>query len=135
MFMKITIALEELAIFAACIAVFATLDFAWWWFPALLLVPDVGMFGYLFGPRAGAVTYNSFHHRAVPIGLGALGILLALPALQLAAVIGMAHISMDRMLGYGLKTTEGFRHTHLGEIDGRSGEASRFLLFRTAKKR
>jgi hypothetical protein len=26
------------------------------------------------------------------------------------------HIAVDRALGYGLKTTEGFQHTHLGPI-------------------
>ncbi|WP_240639249.1 DUF4260 family protein [Micromonospora ureilytica] len=26
------------------------------------------------------------------------------------------HIAVDRALGYGLKTTEGFEHTHLGRM-------------------
>ncbi|MGM0559280.1 MAG: DUF4260 domain-containing protein [Myxococcota bacterium] len=114
--MKKLIGLEELAIFAACIVAFTTLDFAWWWFPALLLVPDVAMAGYLFGPRAGAVAYNIAHHRALALAVGVVGVLLAAPGLQLAGVVMFAHISMDRMLGYGLKTTRGFKHTHLGPI-------------------
>ena len=115
--MKRIIALEELAIFAACIAAFTTMDFAWWWFPALLLVPDVAMAGYLFGPKVGAVSYNMVHHRAVALAVGAAGVAIASPALQLVGIIGMAHISMDRMLGYGLKTMEGFEYTHLGRLN------------------
>ncbi len=116
--MKKLIAFEELAIFLACIAGFATLDFAWWWFPALLLAPDIAIIGYAFGRRVGAVTYNIAHHRALALAVGAAGVLIASPALQLAGLVMFAHISMDRMLGYGLKTFDGFRSTHLGSIGG-----------------
>jgi hypothetical protein len=44
---------------------FSRLDFAWWWFPALLLLPGIGMIGYMAGPTIGAYTYNFFHHRVV----------------------------------------------------------------------
>jgi hypothetical protein len=30
--------------------------------------------------------------------------------------IWLAHIGMDRALGYGFKSPEGFRHTHLGLV-------------------
>lgn len=116
--MKKLIAFEELAIFLACIVVFGTLDVSWWWFPALLLAPDIAMLGYVFGPRAGAVAYNTVHHRAVAVSVGVVGLLVAMPALQLAGLVMFAHISMDRMLGYGLKTFDGFRSTHLGSIGG-----------------
>jgi len=38
------------------------------------------------------------------------------------AMICMAHIGIDRALGYGLKYSEGFGFTHLGRIGKRSAE-------------
>jgi len=38
------------------------------------------------------------------------------PALQLVAAILIAHVGMDRMLGYGLKLPSSFQDTHLGRI-------------------
>jgi hypothetical protein len=111
--MKTLLVLEEVAIFVACIVAFAATEWAWWWFPALLLVPDVGMLGYLAGPRFGAATYNLVHHRAVAIGVGVFGLWLAVPVVQLAGLIMIAHISMDRALGFGLKYPDDFGHTHL----------------------
>ena len=35
------------------------------------------------------------------------------------ALIWIAHIGMDRLLGYGLKYPSGFRDTHLGAIGRR----------------
>jgi hypothetical protein len=32
------------------------------------------------------------------------------------SLVWFAHIGMDRLLGYGLKHTSGFRDTHLGRI-------------------
>jgi hypothetical protein len=36
--------------------------------------------------------------------------------LQLGGIILFGHSSMDRMFSYGLKTFQGFKFTHLGEI-------------------
>lgn len=114
--MKAIIKLEELALFLLGIYVFSQLDYAWWWFPALFLLPDVGMLGYLLGTKAGAAVYNFFHHKAVAIFAFMAGIYLENGAWQLAGVILFSHASFDRMLGYGLKYAEGFKFTHLGKI-------------------
>ena len=50
-----------------------------------------------------------------------LGSWLASPAIQLAAAILIAHVGMDRALGYGLKLPSAFQDTHLGRI-GRARE-------------
>jgi hypothetical protein len=42
--------------------------------------------------------------------------------LALAGVIMLGHSSFDRVLGYGLKYGDSFRHTHLGWI-GRGQES------------
>jgi Domain of unknown function (DUF4260) len=112
--MKALLNLEEWAVFLLCIYLFSRLPFAWWWFPALILLPDVGMLGYLINPEIGAWTYNLLHHRAVAAVVAVIGLWLASPAWQLAALILFAHISMDRAMGYGLKFTDSFQNTHLG---------------------
>ena len=74
------------------------------------------MIGYLRSPRSGALTYNLVHNWAT--GLIVLGAGLWLPSFPLAAAgaILVAHIGMDRTLGYGLKLQSAFQDTHLGRI-------------------
>ncbi|WP_417354083.1 DUF4260 domain-containing protein [Flavobacterium sp.] len=114
--MKALIKLEEAALFLLGIYFFSQLDYAWWWFLVLLLVPDFSMIGYVFGNKAGAWAYNFFHHRGVAILLYLSGVYYSNQLLQLIGVIWFAHSSMDRMFGYGLKYENGFKFTHLGEI-------------------
>jgi len=114
--MKNLIKLEEAALFALALYAFSRLPFAWWWFPALLLVPDLSMLGYLAGNKAGAWAYNLFHHRAVAVILYLAAWYFTSPLLELAGIILFAHSAMDRCLGYGLKYEKGFAFTHLGEI-------------------
>jgi hypothetical protein len=115
--MKNILKIEELTMFAFSIYVFNLLPYAWWVFPALLLTPDIGMLGYVANPRIGAWTYNFFHHKGVAILVGAVGLYAGLSFLMLAGIILFAHASFDRMLGYGLKYTDSFQHTHLGIIE------------------
>lgn len=114
--MKSLLKLEDLAKFIAAYTLSLYLGFDWWLFWALLLVPDLSMLGYLFGSRVGAYAYNLFHHQGFYIAVGLIGLYLQLDYLQLAGLIGFGHSAMDRALGYGLKYSEGFRHTHLGVI-------------------
>lgn len=114
--MKTILNLEEWGIFLLCIFLFSRLPFAWWWFPALLLLPDIGMLGYLVNPKIGALTYNLLHHRAIAAIIAAYALWSGKANWQLAAIILFAHISMDRALGYGLKYEDSFAHTHLGII-------------------
>ena len=114
--MKNLLKLEELFMFALSIFLFSKLDFAWWWYPALLFTPDLSMIGYLISPQVGAITYNFIHHKSLGIGIFIIGIVLASQPLQLAGLILFGHSSMDRILGYGLKHSDSFQHTHLGTI-------------------
>ncbi|MBX2892753.1 MAG: DUF4260 domain-containing protein [Saprospiraceae bacterium] len=114
--MKTLLNIEEWGIFLLCIFLFSRLPFAWWWFPALLLLPDIGMLGYLAGPKVGAFAYNLLHHRAVAAIVAAYALWADKAHWKLAAIILFAHISMDRALGYGLKYEDSFQHTHLGFI-------------------
>jgi len=114
--MKTLLKSEELIQFLAAIYLFSRLSFAWWWFPALILVPDVSMIGYLVNPLVGAVSYNIVHHKGLGIVIGLLGLMTGNQTLMLAGIILFAHSSMDRMLGYGLKYADSFKHTSLGNL-------------------
>lgn len=116
MSMKVLLDLEDWAIFVLCIFLFSRLPFAWWWFPALLLLPDIGMIGYLISPKIGAYTYNLLHHRGIAALVAGYAIWSDKDQWKLAAIILFAHISMDRAVGYGLKYTDSFSNTHLGII-------------------
>jgi len=114
--MSILLKLEEAGIFLLCIFLFSTLNFAWWWFPALLLLPDIGMIGYIINPKIGAFTYNLLHHRFVASLVAFYALTYGNEYWKLAAIILFAHISLDRILGYGLKYNDSFSNTHLGVI-------------------
>lgn len=112
--MKNLIKLEEAAMFGFSIVLFNLTDFAWWWYPLLILTPDIGMLGYLAGTKVGAWTYNLFHHKAVAIIILCFGWYVGNVWVELTGIILFGHSSMDRILGYGLKYEDSFKHTHLG---------------------
>ena len=114
--MKNLLKLEELFMFGLSIFLFSKLGFAWWWYPALLFTPDLSMLGYLINTQVGAATYNFVHVKALGISIFVVGTILASQPLQLAGLILFGHSSMDRVLGYGLKYPDAFKHTHLGTI-------------------
>lgn len=114
--MKNTLRVEEALMFLGSIYVFSLTDFAWWWFLALILTPDIGMLGYLINTRVGAFTYNIFHHRGISTVLLVFGWYLSNDILWLVGIIHFGHASMDRAFGYGLKYPDSFKHTHLGQL-------------------
>ncbi|KIX95652.1 uncharacterized protein Z520_08772 [Fonsecaea multimorphosa CBS 102226] len=109
--------LEGACIFGSTIWAYSRSRQSWWTFAALLLTPDLGMAGYLANTRAGAVLYNTFHTETPPILLLCFGLARDNKTLTGLALSWLAHIGMDRMLGYGLKYGTGFGHTHLGDLD------------------
>ena len=112
---------EAAAAFVAGLALYGWLGGPWLAIVPLLLVPDVSMVGYLRDPRLGAVTYNLVHNWV--LGLGVLGVGLASGAtpVAVAGAVLIAHVGMDRAMGYGLKLTSSFADTHLGRIGRERG--------------
>lgn len=108
--------LEEATMFGLSIYLFAQTDFAWWWYPALILVPDLSMLGYIVNPKIGGVLYNLFHHKALGIVVLLVGWYLGLAWSVLIGIILFGHSSMDRIFGYGLKYYDDFKNTHLGRL-------------------
>lgn len=106
---------EGLAALGLGLAAYAWLGQSWWMFALLFLAPDLLMLFYVRSARLGALAYNLGHAYVAPALLALSGLLLGPVAYGLAA-IGVAHIGLDRLLGYGLKLDTGFEHTHLGPI-------------------
>jgi Domain of unknown function (DUF4260) len=119
--------LEGLAVAAVTAVLYAQTGASWWLFAALWLTPDLSMLGYLAGSCRGARTYNAVHSYVVPGALALSALLLHLHALLPFALIWVNHIGVDRLLGYGLKYSDGFGFTHLG----RSGKGSATLPARS----
>jgi Domain of unknown function (DUF4260) len=109
---------EALVLLLAALALYARSGQCWWLFLILLLAPDQFMLGYLAGPRVGAALYNFGHLLVWPALLVGLGVLAANPLLTGLGAIWLAHLGMDRLLGYGFKLPTGFQDTHLGKIGG-----------------
>ena len=107
---------ENLFVAIAAAVAFVELDFTWWWLFAIFLVFDLSMLGYAGGPRLGAWTYNVVHSYLGPAALGAVAVVGEARWTGFLALAWAFHIAVDRMLGYGLKFTDRFTHTHLGEI-------------------
>lgn len=128
--MKALLSLEEIAKLLLAYVGSLYLDFSWWVFPALFLLPDLSMLNYLFNPRVGAWLYNLLHHQALGIAIGLAGFMLAQPEWQLAGLIIFGHSAMDRAFGYGLKYTDSFKHTHLGWIAKQEKQPEKVLPFK-----
>jgi hypothetical protein len=108
--------LEGAVVAALTVALYARTGASWWLFAALWLAPDLSMLGYLGRPCRAARIYNVFHTYLVPGVLGLTAFLLHADSLFPVALIWANHIGVDRLLGYGLKYSDGFGWTHLGLV-------------------
>jgi hypothetical protein len=108
--------IEAMTLFIAGVLLYLQLNGHALWLLPLLLAPDLSMVGYLGGPRLGAIGYNLVHNLAIAIAALGIGWFAAIAPLALAGSILVAHVGMDRALGYGLKLPTDFKDTHLGRI-------------------
>ena len=108
--------LEGLTLFAGMTLLYAVWDGSWWVYAILFLAPDLSFAAYLADPKTGAVVYNAAHSYMAPVTLMTAGFTLDSPLWLSIALIWMAHIGIDRALGFGLKYSNGFGFTHLGRI-------------------
>jgi hypothetical protein len=119
---RILLRLEGLALFAGMTALYAAWGGSWTVYLLLFLVPDLSFLAYLSDAKFGALVYNAAHSYMAPVTLMTLGFGFASPLTLSIALIWLAHIGIDRALGYGLKYSTGFGFTHLGRI-GRRNDA------------
>ncbi len=110
------ISLEYVIALIITVFFYGHLNFSWLYFMVFLLLPDITMIGYLLNPKIGAVFYNIGHSFVLPALLLVIGFLMSSSILLMIALIWLAHIFLDRALGYGLKYEEAFQKTHLQQI-------------------
>lgn len=108
--------LEGAALFIASLIVYGATGGNWLAFVLLILVPDLSAIGYTISVRVGSITYNIVHTYALPIVLLLAAWVFSAPVLLSLALIWIAHISMDRAIGYGLKYPTLFKDTHLQRV-------------------
>jgi hypothetical protein len=112
---------EGLVVFAAAIAAFVVTGGNWWLFAVLILAPDLAFLAAAAGEKAMARAYNIAHTYTAPAVLAGVGLVAGWTLAVSIAIIWIAHIGIDRALGYGLKYERVAQATHLGWI----GKASK----------
>ena len=113
---RLLLHLEGAAVLLVSTLLYFRLGHPWWAFLLFLLAPDLSAVGYLAGTRTGSIVYNIAHTTVWPLLLGLAGWWLGWSWSAPVALIWLAHIGMDRMVGYGLKYPDAFKRTHLGEV-------------------
>jgi Domain of unknown function (DUF4260) len=108
--------LEGLTLFAGMTLLYAVWGGSWWVYFVVFLAPDLSFAAYLAGPKVGAIVYNAAHSYMAPMALMTTGFGMNSPLTLSIAMIWLAHIGIDRALGYGLKYSAGFGFTHMGRI-------------------
>lgn len=107
---------EGLAVLVAALVLYFDSGYGWVLLVVLALAPDLSMAGYLAGRRAGALAYDAAHTYVLPVALAMGGVLGGLDLAVQLALIWLAHIGADRLLGYGLKYPTHFKDTHLQRV-------------------
>ena len=108
--------LEGLAVLGGSLALYFGAGYGWLALAVLFLAPDLSMLGYVGGPRIGALAYDLVHTYVPPVALGVYGVLGDSDTATQLSLIWLAHIGLDRLLGYGLKYPTGFKDTHLQRV-------------------
>jgi len=110
---RVLLQMEGAAVFALSLFLYYFIGAGWIWFLVLFLWPDIFMVGYLANARLGASLYNLAHTEVLPLALAGISIGLHRTELTAFALVWMAHIDFDRMLGFGLKYPTFFKDTHI----------------------
>jgi hypothetical protein len=114
---RLAYALLAAGLVALIVAVYAREDVGWWPVVAFGLGPDLALFlgagkglerGQLH-PRA-VPLYNAVHRFWGPFALAVVALAADLPAAWLVGALAWAtHVAVDRAVGYGLRTRDGFQ--------------------------
>ena len=93
----------------ASVVLYRQVHASWGLFALLFLAPDANV-------RLGAAVYNFAHTLLMPGLLLGISVVATRPQLVPYALIWVAHIGFDRLLGYGLKYPTRFKDTHLQHV-------------------
>jgi Domain of unknown function (DUF4260) len=108
--------LEGLVLFGAALALYVREDYSILLLAVLFLAPDLSFVGLAAGERAGAIAYDSVHTYVGPILLASGSLIAEWSTGVQLGLIWLAHIGIDRALGYGLRYPQAFRDTHLQRV-------------------
>jgi hypothetical protein len=110
--------LEALLVLLITLICYSGLHGSWLLFLVLFLVPDVSLLGYLAegNGRFAATFYNALHCYAVPLGLALIAWRLNSAVTERITVIWVAHIALDRFIGFGLKYAQAANPTHMQSV-------------------
>ena len=107
---------EEAVLLTLTVFAYQHLQYSWLFFALLFFAPDLSMLGYLINPRIGAATYNFAHTLTLALALLLASYVGHWHQATAIALVWVAHIALDRLLGYGLKYPTAFKDTHLHHI-------------------
>jgi Domain of unknown function (DUF4260) len=113
---RLLLRFEGLVLFACAIALYVREDYSILALVLLFLAPDLSFLGLAAGPRLGAVAYDAAHTYVGPILLASVSVIVEWDAGVMLGLIWLAHIGIDRALGYGLRYPDAFRETHLQRV-------------------
>jgi Domain of unknown function (DUF4260) len=107
---------EGLVLFACAVALYLREDYSILILVVLFLAPDLSFVGLAGGPRLGAVAYDTAHTYVGPLLLASASLIVEWSVGVQLGLIWLAHIGIDRALGYGLRYPDAFRDTHLQRV-------------------
>ncbi|MBE2219935.1 MAG: DUF4260 domain-containing protein [Anaerolineae bacterium] len=113
---NVMLRLEGTAVLLVSLIAYGYLGYSWWVFVLLLLWPDLSFIAYAKDKRVGSIVYNIVHTYSLPLLLAAASLFFSWPFGLQFALIWLAHIGMDRTVGYGLKYPDDFKMTHLNKV-------------------
>jgi Domain of unknown function (DUF4260) len=110
--------LEALLVLLIALICYSGLHGSWLLFLVLFLAPDVSLLGYLAegNGRFAATCYNALHCYAVPLGVALIGWRLHSVVTERTTAIWVAHIALDRLIGFGLKYAQAANPTHMQSV-------------------
>lgn len=114
--MRTFLRLEAVGILVGAVVANIYFETDWRLFALFAILPDLSLLTYIGhngSSKWPAVCYNLVHIYAIPILL-VVAFWSAKPVFLLGWV---AHIALDRILGYGLKSFEDFKITHIQRAD------------------
>jgi Domain of unknown function (DUF4260) len=107
---------EGLVLFGCAVTLYVREDFSLLLLVLLFLAPDLSFVGLAAGERAGAIAYDAAHTYVWPLLLGSAALLSEWGTGIQLSLIWLAHIGIDRALGYGLRYPASFQENHLQRV-------------------
>lgn len=108
--------LEGMALLAGVLVLYSNQKFSWGSFALFLFTPDLVMIIYILSEKWGKIVYNLVHTTIFPLGLGIASVLCKNSLGLQISLIWLAHIGLDRTVGYGFKYPDQPKETHFSRI-------------------